>query len=71
MRVRLTTSPRRSSAAATRANLIFVALVPMAYAAFVQWGGREHGFKLWQVIAFDGVYAAYLAVMLIGVLKVI
>ena len=52
-------------------NLIFVALVPIAYAAFVLWGGREHGFKLWQVIAFDGVYLAYLAVMLIGVLNVI
>lgn len=52
-------------------NSIFVALVPMAYAAFVHWGGKEHGFKLWQVIAFDGLYLAYLAVMFIGVLNVI
>lgn len=43
----------------------------MAYAALVLWGGREHGFNRWQVVAFDRVYATYLAVMPIGVLKVI
>lgn len=52
-------------------NLAFVALMPALYAAFIHWGNREHGFRLWQVIALDCVYLVYLAVMLFGVLNVL
>jgi cation:H+ antiporter len=47
-------------------SLAFVFLVPVAYAAFVHWGSEEHGFTLWQVVAFDAVYVAYVAVLLVG-----
>ncbi len=49
-------------------TLAFVALVPAVYAVFVHSGGGESGFRLWQVIALNGVLLAYLAVMLFGVL---
>lgn len=52
-------------------NLAFVFLVPAAYAAMIHWGHREHGFTLWQVLALDGIYLAYVAVMLVWVLDVI
>lgn len=52
-------------------NLAFVALMPALYAAFVHWGSEEHGFKRWQVLAFDGAYLLYLAVMLFWVLDVL
>lgn len=47
-------------------NLAFVALMPTVYAALIHWGGSEHGFRLWQVVALDAVYLAYLAVLLVG-----
>lgn len=51
-------------------NLGFVALVPAIYAALNHWGSREHGFKLWQVLALAGVYLAYIAVVVLsGLLK--
>lgn len=52
-------------------NLIFVALMPATYAVLIHSGSEEHGFKRWQVLALDGVYLAYLAVMLIWVLNVL
>ena len=52
-------------------NLAFVALMPALYAAFIHWGGGEHGFKLSQVIALDCVYLVYLAVMLFGVVNIL
>ena len=52
-------------------NLAFVFLVPAAYAAMIHWGHEKHGFTLWQVLALDGIYLAYIAVMLIWVLNVI
>lgn len=51
-------------------NLVFVALVPILYAAFIWWGGRGKGFKRWQVATLAGTYAVYVAVMLIWVLGV-
>lgn len=51
-------------------SLAFAALMPALYAAFVHWGSREHGFKRWQVLAFDAAYLAYVAVMLFWVLGV-
>lgn len=44
--------------------------MPALYAAFVHWGSEEHGFKRWQVFAFDAAYLAYLVVMLVWVLNV-
>lgn len=52
-------------------NLAFVALVPAAYAALIHWGSQEHGFKRWQVLVLNGLYLAYLAVMLVWVLDVV
>ena len=52
-------------------TLAFVALVPIAYAAMIHWGSKEHGFKLWQVLALDGIYLAYVAVMVFGILNVL
>ena len=51
-------------------NLAFVALMPALYAAVIHFGSTEHGFKLWQVLALDGVYLVYLVVTLFGVLDV-
>ena len=51
-------------------TLAFVALVGVLYAAFIHWGGGEHGFKRWQSFALVGVYLAYVAVMLLWVLNV-
>lgn len=44
--------------------------MPAAYAAFVQWGSEEHGISRWQVFAFVGLLAIYVAVTLFGVLRV-
>ena len=51
-------------------NLGFVFLVPAAYAALIHWGHEEHGFTRRQVMALDGIYVAYVAVMLFWVLNV-
>ena len=52
-------------------NLLFVALVPAAYAALIHRGSKEHGFALRQVLGLSGIYLVYLAVMLFGVLNVL
>ena len=51
-------------------NLVFVALMPLAYAAFVHFGHKEHGFKLWQVLSLDAGYLLYVAVVVFWVLNV-
>ena len=50
--------------------LAFATIMPVAYAAFVHWGGGEHGISLRQVLAYGGLLLAYVAVMLFGVLGV-
>lgn len=50
-------------------NLTFVAAMPALYAAFVHFGTEEHGFRRWQVWAFDGAYLLYLAVMVGWVIR--
>ncbi|MDB9529766.1 hypothetical protein PN498_27505 [Oscillatoria sp. CS-180] len=50
-------------------NLVFVALVPTAYAVFIHWGTPEHGFALWQVLALDSLVLIYLVIVLWGVLN--
>jgi cation:H+ antiporter len=52
-------------------NLAFVAIIPAVYATLIHWGSQEHGFKLWQVLALDGLYFIYLAIVLLGVLNVV
>lgn len=51
-------------------NLVFVAVMPALYAAFVHFGSEEHGFRRWQVATFDGAYLVYLVVMLVQVMGV-
>jgi cation:H+ antiporter len=51
-------------------NLAFATLVAAAYAALIHWGHEKHGFTRWQVAALDGIYIAYIAVMLFWVLNV-
>ena len=51
-------------------NLAFVALVPTVYAVFIH-RGKEHGFRLWEVLTLDGFYPLYLAIMLVRVLNVL
>lgn len=48
-------------------SLAFVALMPMLYAGFIHWGGREHGFRRWQVFAFAAAYLAFVAVVVFRV----
>lgn len=51
-------------------NLLFTGLVPTAYALFIHWGGPEHGILRWQVLALDSLILIYLAIVLVGILKV-
>ena len=48
-------------------TLAFVALMPALYAAFIWWGGRERGFRRWQVLLLPAVYALFVAVMVFWV----
>ena len=52
-------------------NLTFVALVAAAYAFLIHWGTPTHGFKLWQVLALDGLCLMYLAVIFLGGLNTV
>lgn len=51
-------------------NLAMVVLLPALYAAFVLAGGAAPGFRLWQVLAIDALFVAYLAVVFLWVLNV-
>ena len=48
-------------------TLAFVALMPTLYAAFIWWGGRDSGFRRWQVAALPAVYALFVAVLVLWV----
>lgn len=52
-------------------NLLFVALMPAAFAVLTHFGSDEHGLKRWQVLTLDSVYLIYLAVMLFSVLNIL
>ena len=52
-------------------SLLFVSLVPAVFAVFVHGNRGSACFRLWQVAALDGLYLAYVAVMVVGVLNVI
>lgn len=49
-------------------NLAFVALLAIAYAAFIQWGRQQYSFEVWEAIALVGIYLIYLGVMIFSVL---
>ncbi|SFH26506.1 cation:H+ antiporter [Palleronia marisminoris] len=48
-------------------TLAFVALMPTLYAVFVWWGGRDKGFRRWQVLVLPAVYAIFVAVLVFWV----
>jgi cation:H+ antiporter len=49
------------------ATLGFVAVMPTLYAVFIWWGGREAGFRRWQVFTLPVVYAAFVAAIVFWV----
>ncbi|MDI6834606.1 MAG: sodium:calcium exchanger, partial [Rhizobiaceae bacterium] len=51
-------------------SFVFVALMPVLYAAFIRWGGSETGFRRWQVIVLVGTYATYVLIVLFWVLEI-
>lgn len=57
----------RSKHAAVLGGAPFVSVMPTLYAAFIWWGGREAGFKRWQVFAPPVVYAAFVAAIVFWV----
>ena len=52
-------------------NLLFVAAMPATYAVLIHWGSDEHGFERWQVLLFDGLYVAYIGIVVFWVLNVL
>lgn len=52
-------------------NLVFVAMMPAAYATLLHFGTAEHGFKRWQVAVLDGIYVLYVAVIAFWVLNLV
>ena len=49
-------------------NMVFVAIMPAAYAALLHFGTAEHGFKRWEVTVLDGIYVLYVAVVAFWIL---
>ena len=49
-------------------NLIFVALLAIAYAAFIRWGKQKNSFELWEVLALIAIYLIYLVIMIFVIL---
>ena len=53
-------------------NMIFLALLPALYGAFIYRGRPEPGLKRWQVLCLLGVYGLYIPVaVLFGVMRVL
>jgi cation:H+ antiporter len=44
-------------------NLAFVAILGAVYAAEIYWGAKKNSFELWEVLVLDGIYVAYLAII--------
>lgn len=49
-------------------NLIFVALLAIAYALFISWGKHENSFEWWEVLILVAIYLTYLALMIFVIL---
>ena len=52
-------------------NVIFVTLMPVAYAVLIHVGSHEHGFERWEVGVLDLLYVLYVAVVAIWILNII
>ena len=52
-------------------NLLFVAAMPVAYAALIHFGSDEHGFKRWEVATLDLLYVLYVAIVAFWVLNIV
>ncbi|WP_119681989.1 sodium:calcium antiporter [Indioceanicola profundi] len=50
-----------------KVNLVFVALVPLLYAVFIHFGGSQHGFRQWQVVALVAVGLLWIATVVFWV----
>lgn len=49
-------------------SLVFVALMPALYAAFLHWSGSDrHGFRWWTTFVFAGAYVLYVAILMFWV----
>ncbi|WP_375600324.1 sodium:calcium antiporter [Devosia sp. Naph2] len=48
-------------------SLVFVAIMPTVYAASIWWGGRESGFKRWQVFLLPAIYIVYVLLIVFWV----
>ena len=53
-------------------SLAFVALMPATFAALIHMGSSDpkHGFKRWQVLILDGLYLAYIGIVIFWVLNI-
>lgn len=49
-------------------SLLFLALLTLAYATSILSGTHRHGLTFWQVLLIDGIYLAYLVIVVFGVL---
>lgn len=47
-------------------TLAFVAVMPALYAAFI-WGGKDNGFRRWQVFVLPAIYAIFVPVLVFWV----
>lgn len=52
-------------------NMIFVTLMPAAYAVFIHVGTHEHGFERWEVGILDLLYVMYVAIVAFWVLNIV
>ena len=52
-------------------NVIFVILMPVAYAVLIHVGSHEHGFERWEVGVLDLLYLAYVGIVAVWILNLI
>ena len=52
-------------------NVIFVTLMPTAYAVLIHVGRREHGFERWEVVIRDLLYILYVAIVAFWILNIV
>lgn len=51
-------------------NIIFVTLMPVAYAVLIHIGSHEHGFERWEVGILDLLYILYVAIIAFWILNI-
>lgn len=52
-------------------NVIFVILMPVAYAVLIHVGTHEHGFERWEVVILDLLYILYAAIVGFWILNIV